>query len=93
MIPPTNGRVVWYWPSRDDKDIGHQPQAAMVVFVHSNRVVNLVGYTHSGQFFPATSVPLLQDGDMAPATGHFAEWMPYQKGQAARTEQAEGKTP
>jgi hypothetical protein len=31
---------------------------------------------------------LIQDGDERP-DGCFAEWMPYQKGQAAKTEQLE----
>jgi hypothetical protein len=36
-------------------------------------------------------VPLMQDGDEQPWHGNFAMWMPYQKGQAAKTEALEAR--
>jgi hypothetical protein len=90
MIESTNGRVVWYWPSADDRRHmaahGPQPMAAHVAFVFGARCVNLMVIDHSGRQHSRTSVPLLQDGDPRPEGGYFAEWMPYQKGQAQKTE-------
>jgi hypothetical protein len=83
MIKPTIGRVVLVnipgflqqWP-------------ALIAFVHSDRLINVGGFDNSGNPLALTSVPLLQDDDLKPE-GIHAEWMPYQKGQAAKTEQAE----
>jgi len=90
MIRPTVGRVVLFWPilnpgERPDA----QPWAAIVTYVWSDRMVNLSVFAHNGVQRSCTSVPLLQDGDAAPISGYYCEWMPYQKGQAARTEAAE----
>ena len=57
--------------------------------VHGDRMVNLTVHDHNGVSWPVCSVPLLQEGD-APVVGSFyCEWMPYQKGQAAKTEALE----
>jgi hypothetical protein len=94
MIPPSNGRIVWYTPaivSGDfDSDAGirqhdkTKPLAAMVVHVWSNRMVNLVVFDSNGMPMPRTSVDLLQDDDAEPKGGRFCQWMPYQIGQAAK---------
>jgi len=86
MIEPTVGRVVWFYEpaSQDPKN----PMAAIVTWVHSPRCVNLVVFTPNGHPIQRTSMTLVQDGDDRP-TDAWAEWMPYQKGQAARTEKAE----
>lgn len=84
MIQPVNGRVVWFYPSKAHKESGAQPMAAQVAYVHSDRMVNVGYLDYNGVHQSATSVPLLQDDDAAPA-GHFCEWMPYQKGQAQRS--------
>lgn len=91
MIKPTVGRVVWFWPSKAaDAQEPTQPYAATVAYVHSDTCVNLSVVDHSGRQFAATSVPLLKDGEVATTpTGYYCEWMPYQKGQAARAEEAE----
>jgi hypothetical protein len=61
--------------------------AAIVCFVHSDRMVNLAVFDSNGEFHPKTSVPLVQPEDEAkPSTPH-ATWMPYQVGQAAKTEE------
>jgi hypothetical protein len=94
MIPPSNGRIVWYTPSVPvgdfDSDRGivqHdklKPLAAMVVHVWGDRMVNLIVFDSNGMPMPRTSVALLQDGDAAPEGGRFCQWMPYQIGQAAK---------
>jgi len=98
LITPTVGRVVWFRPKntvfRDDKGnvIHHDgiaPLAALVVYVHSDTMVNLSVTDHAGRQFPITSVTLVQDGESTENLGCYAEWMPYQKGQAAKTEALE----
>jgi hypothetical protein len=94
MITPTVGRVVWFAPARGDTAMTFgvdQPCAALVAYVWNDRMVNLAVFDHNGAFHARTSVPLLQDDDAKPEGGYFATWMPYQKGQAAKTEAAEAK--
>jgi hypothetical protein len=88
MIKPTIGRVVWFTPSRGTacSDFTHhsgdQPHAAMVVYVWSVNLVNLVVYDHDGKPHSRTSVPLVQEGEPKPDGGYYASWMPFQVGQA-----------
>lgn len=92
VIAPTVGRKVWYTPAEGDQHcnrLGAQPMDATVVYVHGERMVNLAVVDHCGIAHAYPSVPLLQEGDSKPTTGHYAEWMPYQKGQAAKTEALE----
>lgn len=102
MIKPTVGRVVWFWLEGADpvaidlfhkahaagEWIGIQPQAAIIAYVHGDYCVNLAVFDHDGIPQSRTSVPLWQGEDARPAWMH-CEWMPYQKGQAAKTEQLE----
>ena len=98
MIPPSHGRIVGYTPARKSGDFDsdgqvtqhdkQKPLAAMVVHVWSDRMVNLVVFDSNGGQHQRTSVDLLQDEDPAPASGRFCAWMPYQLGQAARSEAA-----
>lgn len=93
MIKPTIGRVVWFQPAKNpEQPLREQPFAALVTHVWGDRMVNLACFNEAGTPFSATSVPLLQDDDEKPAHGYFAEWMPYQKGQAARAEAIEAKS-
>lgn len=89
MIKPTVGRVVWMRRPDYSGDVS-QPEAAIVTYVHNDRMINVAGWNHAGSPFSHTSVPLLQDNDSAPR-GNHAEWMPFQKGQAA-AQDAAGKT-
>lgn len=91
MIKPTVGRVVLFYPSKAaDVPEPSQPFAATVAFVHSDRCINIGYLDHNGQHHSACSVPLVQDDEVATTpAGYYAEWMPYQKGQAARTDAAE----
>jgi hypothetical protein len=93
MIKPTVGCVVLFTPARadDKRDQKSQPLAAIVACVHGDRSVNLTVFEQSGRPSPAgyLNVPLLQDDDEPREGGFYCEWMPYQKGQAARTEELE----
>lgn len=93
MIVPTVGRIVWYRAKLlDNSHPKESPeQAAIVVRVHSDRMVNLVVFGHGGDIMPVTSVHLVQDGDDLPFDRSYAEWMPFQKGQAAKAEALEAK--
>lgn len=92
MIQPSIGRVVWFTPSVNDDpraDI-KQPLIGHVAYVWNDRLVNLAVFDQNGNSLGGrTSVQLLQDDDLKPEHGYFASWMPYQKGQAAKTEAAE----
>lgn len=85
MIKPTIGRVVWFWPGLANEG---QPQAAIVAHVWSDTCVNLAVFDANGNASGRTSVLLHQDGNER-QSACFAEWMPYQKGQAAKTEALE----
>ena len=93
MIEPTIGRVVWYTPNDIDKErvaCNGQKHAALVTHVWNNRMVNLAIYDSNGCAYNRTSVPLKQEGDYIDASeSGYCEWMPYQKGQAARAEALE----
>lgn len=90
MISPTIGRVVWYRPSLTDhatmKIIDDQPLSAMIAYVWSDHLVNLTVSDHGGATHARPSVALRQGDEHDPADAPFCEWMPYQKGQAAKTE-------
>ena len=89
MITPTVGRVVWYHPGRDQHiTIDNQPCAALICFVYSDTKVNLVVFDHYGAGGSRQAVELCQ-GETAPGGCEYCEWMPYQKGQAAKTEALE----
>ena len=75
MIHPTIGRVVLFRANKTQS----VPFPALVCKVHSDRMINVGGFNESGGSLAATSVPLLQDDDLPPETGYYAEWMPYQK--------------
>ena len=88
MIKPTVGRVVWVsrpYESADPK----QPEAGLITYVHDDRKVNVAGFDHDGNPYRVVNVPLLQDNDRKPEGVPFCVWMPYQKGQAAKTEELE----
>jgi hypothetical protein len=87
MIKPTVGRVVLFHPdvpreaSQPDKTL-----AATVANVWSENCVNLTVHNEDGTTRPVTSVRLVQAGEAPPVAGPWCEWMPFQKGQAAKLE-------
>ena len=91
MIVPTIGRVVHYRPSSYDKAAGMDiyddktPLTANIVYVWSDTCINLVVFDHGGHSFARTSVPINETS----GASAWAEWMDFQKGQAAKTEAAE----
>jgi hypothetical protein len=94
MIKPTVGRIVLYHPhDLDGGDVNDQPHAAIVAHVHSDRLINLTVFNENGSVYSRQGVTLVQ-GDEAEAgltvpSSDFAEWMTYQKDQAAKAEAAE----
>lgn len=91
-IVPTVGRVVNFWPGAGDPlarlDI-KQPLPAIVAYVHPDAsYLNLAVFDANGVANSRTSVLLVQDGEPKPE-GSFAAWMPYQTGQAAKTQALE----
>lgn len=92
IIPPTVGRVLWFYPSEHTGEAGfvrHSggggPYAAIIAHVWSDSVLNLTVFDANGTPHSRTSVPLIQDGDAAPDHA-FCGWMPFQKGQAIKQE-------
>lgn len=92
MIKPTVGRVVWYHPATFNGLAGDsvQPLAAIVARVWTDASVNLAVFDSNGVSHSRTSVLLVQEDDPVP-DGAYCEWMPYQKGQAAKTESLDAK--
>ena len=91
MIKPTVGRVLWFWRhGKTQVDAGEQPEAAIIAHVWSDTCVNLAVFDGNGVATNFTSVPLIQAGDAKPES-FFCEWMPYQQGQAAKTEELQAK--
>jgi hypothetical protein len=86
MIKPTIGRVVLV--ARGESD---QKEPAFISYVWGDRMINVGGFDKNGAPFAATSMQLLQDDDVPQNFNYFAEWMPYQKGQAAKTEALEAQ--
>lgn len=88
-IEPTVGRKVWYWPHPVDdanmNNVDHeQPLDATVLFVHHNRLVNLQVVDHMGHSHTLIQAILRQPNDDKPGNEGYAEWMPYQIGQAVK---------
>lgn len=92
MIVPTVGCIVWYYsnsPYAGDLDLDpHQPFAAIITHVLNERQINVAFWTATGRPLAELGVPLLQDDDQAPDGADYCTWMPYQKGQVAKTEAA-----
>jgi hypothetical protein len=65
-----------------------QPCDAGICYVHDERRVNLTVADHAGLLHARRYVPLVQEGDAPPPPGTaYAQWMPYQTGQAAKQAQ------
>jgi len=98
MITPTPGRIVWFYPDVNDGrakgPTGPVPLAAIVAAVIHDRCVNLTVSKADGTTFGAQNIVLLQDGfTLADPDRAYAEWMPFQKGQAAKYEAAQAAAP
>ena len=86
IIKPTIGRKVWFWPKKDTQHavIQGQPHDATIVGVWSDTCVNLACRDANGTPYAITSVLLYQEGGGPRPDFYFAEWMPFQQGQAKR---------
>ena len=88
MIKPTIGRVVWFHPAGSTAQ--EQPNAAIIAYVWNEFMVNLAVFDANGVATSCTSVALYQGGETEERpTSYYCEWMPYQQGQAAKTEALE----
>lgn len=94
VIKPTVGRVLHFFPTAQYMGSRHlafgdpsQPLAAVIAYVHSDTMVNLTVWDQNGLQFGVCSVPLVQEGCDMIVGSFYAQWMPYQKGQAAKTEE------
>lgn len=91
IISPTVGRIVLFHPEHNTRDsrFAYAPTcAAIIAKVWTDTCVNLTVFDANGEPWSRTSVELVHDGMVAP-NGNWCEWMPYQKGQAAKTEALE----
>lgn len=96
-IQPTPGRVLWYYPSKDEKTglhlpfllHGEGPLAASIAHINPNGTLNLGVLDSSGNHHSRQGIVLVQDGEDVPAEDAYATWMPYQVGQATKTEQVQ----
>lgn len=84
MIQPTVGRMILFRAPSSSK-----PLAATVAAVNDDGTINIgyldsIGAHHSSQF-----IRIIEPGDTVGPEEHWCEWMPFQLGQAAKTEQAE----
>ena len=85
---PTVGRIVWYRPHTYEMTHKHgQPLAAIITHVWSAECVNLHVFGDNGAHLPSKTSVLLAQG--RPGQPGECEWMPYQVGQARKTEDAE----
>jgi hypothetical protein len=89
LIQPTVGRVVWFRANETDKIKldSEQPLAAIVAYVHGDRMVNLTVFDPNGVPHSRTSVTLKQESDDILPGSSYCEWMPYQLGQAAKAQE------
>lgn len=87
-IDPTVGRVLYYFERQALTRNGQTgvflrgPLAAIVCAVRSPRVVNLAVHNESGTSYGVEGVFLVQPGELPPEHGNYAQWMPFQVGQA-----------
>ena len=80
MIKPTVGRVVLYDPTKSDPGgvAPGGPLAAIISWVWSDRMVNLMVIGSDGITFARTSVVLVQEDDKMPLPNSgYCEWPRY----------------
>jgi|SRR5215469_7360771 len=91
-ITPTIGRIVWFYPVAQAENymvrLSEQPMAASVCHVNPDGSVNLLVTDHDGRSWSIHEVPLVQAGEEPPPDQSYCSWMPYQIGQAKKTEEA-----
>ena len=83
MIKPTVGRMVWYWNQASESEQA-QPNAAIIAHVVDDHRVHLAVISEYGVSYGASNVQLVQGAEAV--EDRHCRWMPYQLGQAAKTE-------
>lgn len=89
-IEPTVGRVVWYYLYEHQRAGRTEPFAAMIASTSAmKRDVNIGYLDHAGNHCSMQDIPLVQDGEQIPddSPRGYCTWMPYQIGQAKKTEE------
>lgn len=93
LITPSVGRIVHLYRGsrdRDEERVVHGPHAAIIIKVHTDRLIDIVVFgTNHDTTATMQRVPLLQGDEKPPAEIAWCQWMDYQKGQAAKAEQLE----
>lgn len=92
MIKPTVGRMLHYYPASEDGGASitfGRPLAATIAHVWNDSCINIAYLDTSGVWRSKTSVLLVHEDDDARPGAGYCVWMPYQKGQAAKTESLE----
>lgn len=89
-IDPTVGRILWFTPNQQEEKgfrlDPNQPCTAQITYVHPDGTVNAVVWTHECIPCNMFKLRVLQDGEPTPPkTERYLAWMPYQKGQAAKS--------
>lgn len=93
-IKPTVGRVVWFYPTSNQKSADFSPPAAgeplaaiiaAVLPGHPVDIVNLTVLDATGTPHACTLVPLMREGQVIPDGSAYATWMPHQINQAKRS--------
>lgn len=91
MIKPTIGRKIWFRLNGFKKYSivnfdNEQAMDASINFVHNNNKINIIVVDHVGNLHSVNEIMLVSD-DFKPIEGiPYCEWMPYQVGQAKKTE-------
>ena len=85
IIKPTIGRKVWFFETP-----GWAEQDATIIDVHGDRMVSLYVINRGGTAYTKHSVTLVQEGDDLPV-GQHCTWMPFQMGQASKSNVAISK--
>lgn len=81
---PTVGRIVYYKTyGTPGGEYQSEDKAAIVTRVHTEECIDLCVFNPTGLFF---NISVMQGGN-----GGQWDWMPYQKGQASKTEEIEAE--
>lgn len=91
-IVPTVGRMILFHPPRNSTKHGFEPNAicaATIAKVLPDGRLNLGVLDGNGVNHSMTEVPLIQEGEPQPENGYWAEWMAFQRHQAAEIEASE----
>lgn len=87
FIPPTVGRIVWYYPG-PLRHVAFQPDKPLMATIcgvnEDTGRINVGGFDFVGQPYSALNVTLVQEGESIDPGAEHCRWMPYQVGQAAK---------